>query len=261
MAEGEKIDYAAVVRELGYAPREATWILTLIESQRRSGDYPGFRAVLRSANQSLGRGSPFSEFAVEPVIRRVEAMEAAGPVDGRSSRRSAAQLVEEALATVRARREVAREKQERQTWLLLDMTDDELEGRARLRPQVAERWGEHFPDRPLIEGRLPTARQLERLAEMEDRVEVERLRKILGLDSAGAEPDVSEGTDAGSYSAAAAKGRADTEAALSQFFGRSAAAEQAEARLARVHTGRLSSGWWVPPGNDADRTITEFEEL
>jgi hypothetical protein len=247
---GDEIDYAGAVWEMQYPPRYVPAVVASIQAQRRSGGYPGFRAALRNANVSLHVASAFQEIAVEPVIRRIEVLEAGGAAGRRSSPRSTTEIVEEALATIRARESTASARQQAQTWLLLDMTDDELEGRARLRPAIAERWVERFPDRPLIEGRLPTARQLERLEELEDRRQADELRKMLGLAAAG--KGVSEDTSAGAYSQAAATGRAETDAALTAFFGSTRSAAE-EARLARIRSGEIrGGGWWAPPDPDAD---------
>jgi hypothetical protein len=113
---------------------------------------------------SLQTRSPYPAAVIEPVIRRLEAEEA---------------------RTMYVRYQAA-EANEAQagTRLLLELSSDELEGRVRLTPELARRWREAFPDRPLLGGRVSTQAQ---------RDEIEELEAAMALDERYPVTEVSEG--------------------------------------------------------------------
>lgn len=146
MAEPGGVDYAAALREVGF---ESEWVargVRRVERETREGTYLGFRTMVNQLRISGGH-TMMREHHVEPVIRRVEAQEAATRLAERGARaalRSAASQAE-ADEHGRARARSLREQSLDLQALLSETTDDELEARVPMRPHIAEAWRRLFP--------------------------------------------------------------------------------------------------------------------
>lgn len=139
MADRDQIEYAVALRECGFEPSSVERGVRIVEREIREGAYRGFRQVLMSL-QISGARPVFREHHIEPVIRRMEAQEAAVQLAGhfaQSAARTAAARADES-----ARRESTEEtllaQSSRASALLHEMTDDEFVGRVPLRPHITE---------------------------------------------------------------------------------------------------------------------------
>jgi hypothetical protein len=147
MPESSEIDYAAALQGVGF---DREWVargLQRREREAREGLYDGFRNLVMRL--SIGGGHrAFREHHIEPVIRRVEAQEAAARLAERGAQaalRTAATRADEADRRA-AEQQSMTDRSRRIRELHKQMTDRELDGRIPMRPEIAEQWRQLFPD-------------------------------------------------------------------------------------------------------------------
>lgn len=147
MAETGEVDYAAALREVGF---DRDWVargIGRVERETREGQYDGFRTFVTRLR--IGGGfTALREHHIEPVIRRVEAQEAAAQLakrGGQAALRTAANIAEQDDRR-RAAAAALRQSNGRLAAVLEQMTDDEYNG-APMRPKVEEQWRQlYWPD-------------------------------------------------------------------------------------------------------------------
>ena len=152
MSEVGEIDYAAALRQVGF---DEGWVARGVARRAwevDEGMYDGgFRGLVMRL-RIAGAHSVLREHHVEPVVRRVEAREAAAQLaqlaqrGAASSLRVAAGRAEDACQRLEQGRTVM-ERNLRMRELLAQMTNAEFEGRARMRPEIAEAYCDLFPER------------------------------------------------------------------------------------------------------------------
>lgn len=131
------IDYAAALRECGFDDRAVASGLRLLEAERGT-DFLTVVSMLRIQ----GHQASVREHEVEPILRRLAAEEVQAQILERGERASlhvAAAEAERAEQTRAAERR-ALELSEAMSWLIENMTDDEIEERVAFRPEIAEGW-------------------------------------------------------------------------------------------------------------------------
>jgi hypothetical protein len=147
--ETANVDYVAALREVGFSDSAAAAGARHAEWEIREGIYLGFGTLVGYVERR-GAQPRLRPHHQEPVIRRVEAQEAAARLAERgsqASQRTAASRADEAEHREALSRDV-REKSSALVELLKEMTDRELDGRLPMRPHIAEQWNSLFPDSP-----------------------------------------------------------------------------------------------------------------
>lgn len=170
MAE-QDVDYGAVFREVGF---EASWAVRgaeIVENEKVGGRYRGFRSAVNMLSIG-GASTVWQPHHIEPVIRRVEAQEAAQSAARRATEAAAAaesrrlDEQDELRARVRELEQQAAELAEFRRMV----SEDELDGRVAMRPHVAEAFrratgvepqAPRRATRPSWEGRAPGPKRVE----------------------------------------------------------------------------------------------------
>lgn len=202
------------------------------------------------------------------VARRTE-LEARAVLENEARRRREAHEAAGRVSDLRSR-------------LLLELTDEQLDGHAPLTPDIAEAWSRVFPDRPVIDGHLATGAQMQRLAEMREReglvdwlvstgrtVEEARAAVAAEYGDPGPSPtspprpaaapgrgNIAEATgeDWDRYSKAAERSRAEVLGAFGlRAVPPAPAAPKAAETAGSPRSARMAGGWWMPgtPGGSA----------
>ena len=148
MADREGIDYEVALAEVGFDRDSVARGVRRVERETREGSYLGFESLVRSLR--IGGGvTALREHHIEPVIRRVEAQEAAAQLAkrrGQAALRTAANIAEQDDRR-RAAAAALRQSNGRLAAVLEQMTDDEYNGRTPMRPKIEEQWRElYWPD-------------------------------------------------------------------------------------------------------------------
>lgn len=132
------IDYSAALRECGYDAAAVATGLRMLEDQNVASDFRMAVTLLRMQGHQPG----LREHLLAPILDRMALEEAGAAIMARGQRAAAAHAAAEAER--RDRQEAAarrsHEMSETMSWLIENMTDDELQERVPFRPHVAEGW-------------------------------------------------------------------------------------------------------------------------